>query len=293
MSIIEFEYRFFNYNKYEIINKLKELGAIQIHKPILYPLCTFKLPNNEDKKKYLRVRKEYDSIKIAYKEHNEDDFPLELEVEVDDFNNTINLFKKLGYEINYCIEKIREKWSMDNCKEIVFDTYPGGIEWMEVECDTKEHLETITKKLGLKKEKNFNLEDIFLDYFGIIQPSKAGLSIKTAKSILSPYIKKNVDLFNQNIDNQNKFLESIEKNKISKEVYENFEKKSSEIKKKLITQYMSKSKKQNTKKQSVKKQSVKKQSVKKQSVKKQSVKKQSVKKQGIKKQRVKKQSVKK
>ncbi len=285
MSIIEFEYRFINYNKYEIIKKLKELGAIQIHEPILYPLCTFKLPNNEDKKKYLRVRKEYDSIKIAYKEHNEDDFPLELEVEVDDFNNTINLFKKLGYEINYCIEKIREKWSMDNCKEIVFDTYPGGIEWMEVECDTKEYLETITKKLGLKREKNFNLEDILLNYFGIIQPSnsKAGLSIKTAKSILSPYLKKNIDLFNQNIDNQNKFIESIEKNNISKEVYKKFEKESFDIKKKLITQYISKSKKQNVKKQSVKKQSVKKQSVKKQSVKKQSVKKRSVKKQSKKK----------
>ena len=28
MSIIEYEYRFINYNKYEIIKKLKELGAI-------------------------------------------------------------------------------------------------------------------------------------------------------------------------------------------------------------------------------------------------------------------------
>jgi adenylate cyclase class IV len=284
MSIIEYEYRFINYNKHKIIKKLKELGAYQVHEPMLYPLCTFKLPNNEDKKKYLRVRKEYDSIKIAYKEHGKDDFPLELEVKVDNFNNTINLFKKLGYEINYCIEKIREKWSMEHCKEIIFDSYPGGIEWMEVECDTKEYLEEITKKLGLKREKNFNLEDVLLNYFGIIQPSdfKAGLSIKTAKSILSPYIKKNIDLFNQNIDNQNKLLESIEKNKINKEVYENFEKESFEIKNKLINLYMSKSKKY-VKKQSIKKQSIKKQSIKKQSIKKQSIKKQSIKKQSIKK----------
>jgi adenylate cyclase class IV len=279
MSIIEYEYRFINYNKYEIIKKLKELGAIQVHEPMLYPLCTFKLPNNEDKKKYLRVRKEFDSIKIAYKEHGEDDFPLELEVSVDNFNNTINLFKKLGYEINYCIEKIREKWSMEHCKEIIFDTYPGGIEWMEVECDTKEHLEAVTKKLGLKIEINFQLEDVLLNYFGIVQPQnkKGSLSIKTAKSILSPYIKKNVELFNQNIDNQNKFLENIEKNKKSKETYENFEKKSSEIKDKLIKLNLSKSKKY-VKKASIKKASVKKTNIKKTSVKKTSVKKTSVKK---------------
>ena len=60
---------------------------------------------------------------------------------------------------------------MEHCKEIIFDTYPGGIEWMEVECDTKEHLEIITKKLGLKKENNFQLEDVLLNYFGIVRES--------------------------------------------------------------------------------------------------------------------------
>ena len=57
MSIIEYEYRFINYNKFEIIKKLKELGAIQIHEPMLYPLCTFKLPNNEDKKNIYELEK--------------------------------------------------------------------------------------------------------------------------------------------------------------------------------------------------------------------------------------------
>ena len=174
---IEYEYQIIDINKKDIVKKLKSLGAKKIHKKILYSSMYFW---KNDSSEFFRVRKEFNNITITKKilkrnnkllEHVE-----EYEISIykgSDFKDIINFIKQIipsDFNIIRGAEKYREKWSLkDLCHEIVFDTWPGLDEYIELDCNTEKELKKILKLLNLEKNKRYTggVFDYYIDFYGI------------------------------------------------------------------------------------------------------------------------------
>lgn len=204
----EFEHRYITYNKSNIINKLKKLGAIQIHKPIIYEYTVFIHPLKErDRDNYIRVRKEFDKVTLTYKCNLKQKYVDEYETEVSDYDQTVEILYKLGAKKKYEIQKLREKWKIKGCKEIIFDTYPGLPEYMEIECDSVSNIKKLEKKLSLNEEK-FHAGSLYEELYGLSKDRKQNndLTFKTVSKVIKPYINKNHKLFNKIIKVQKKII---------------------------------------------------------------------------------------
>ena len=210
----EYELRFINFKKKELISKLKSFGGKQIHKPIIYEYIVFKHPL-EKKNTYIRVRKEFNHTTFTYKKKTNQKFCDEYEIEVSDYDTLINMLYMMGFKKLYGIQKLREKWFINGCKEIVFDTYPGIPEYMEIECDSEAKVLSLASKLNLKEEKMFHVPDILYNLYGI-KPSKSKLTdwtFDTIKKIFIKRIKKNESLFNNIVNVQQKYIKKINEDK--------------------------------------------------------------------------------
>lgn len=194
MTNLELEYRFYDYYKPTIIETLIKNGGVKIHDPIVMELTVFNAPI------YLRVRKEYNKVLLTSKSYK-GTFAVEKEIEVADYNDTIESMKKSGYSIKYDFMKIREKYSYKNT-EIVFDMYPGLPEYMEVESKTLEELKEVCSLLNLDTSKHTwkHLDRWFTEIYGIFKAPK-NLTFGNLEEKLKPLIKKNHNLF----DNINKY----------------------------------------------------------------------------------------
>ena len=207
--IKEFEHRYINYNKKAIIQKLKELGAIQVHKPIIYEYIVFTHPLKDQDDSYIRVRKEFNKVTLTYKCNLKDKYVDEYETEVSDYDETIQIMYKLGANKKYTVQKLREKWKIKGCKEIVFDTYPGLPEYMEIECDSIKNIKKMEKKLDLVEEKLFNAGTLYEQIYKTSKNRKQGdLTFKTINKVIKPYINKNHKLFSEILKIQQKIIKS-------------------------------------------------------------------------------------
>ena len=210
MGKIEYEYRFKNYDKKKIIKAIKQLGGKLKYPKQLLKISVYHHPVKK-KNFYIRVREEGGGIMMTVKKTS-GKFDEEYEIEVSDYDEANDILKLLGCKIKYYIEKFRETWELDGCKEIVFDEYPAAPEYMEVECNTKKKLDNIIKKLGFTKDDIWKggLQDLYdEDYSMKKQRKKDGLSFKQVKKKLGEYVTKNKTLFNSRIKEQLNFLKTI------------------------------------------------------------------------------------
>ena len=90
---IEYEAKFIDIDKNEIIKKLKKLGAKKVHNKIKYTRVAFNLCNN-NVKGYARIRNEGDSVTMTVKIYKNPKFPEEYEIEIKDgFEKGVNFLK--------------------------------------------------------------------------------------------------------------------------------------------------------------------------------------------------------
>ncbi len=199
----EIEYRFYKYNKINIINKLKEIKATQSHTFVKYEFVVFYQDSN--KNNYVRLRNENGILTLTNKIHD-DIFPIEHQVVVSDFQKTIDFLLSIGLKIKYKFEKLREKWIIENT-EIVFDIYPAVQEYMEIESKTIEELEKycLLFQLDPKQHKSIPLSIFYYNTFGF-KNIPANLSFENMQEKLTPLIKKNKNLFEKITNFQKKLL---------------------------------------------------------------------------------------
>ena len=138
----EYEYRFNNYNKKEIITKLKELGA-KYFGTFKFRVMVFTDSINSEK--YIRVRDEGHRVTMTVKNNLTDKFPVENEVIINDFDEGVNILLAVGCKKKYYYEKYREIWNLKN-SEIIFDMNPGIPELMYVESLQKKNWMFFVKK---------------------------------------------------------------------------------------------------------------------------------------------------
>lgn len=208
MSNKEYEVRISNIDTTEFRKKLKKIGAKLDNSKQLMPSVVFTHPKNK-KDSYVRIRNEGKQITMTSKSNLKNKFVTEYEVEIDDFQSGVDLLLSLGCKIKYYAEKIRETWKVPGCKEIVFDSYPGLKEYIEIECNSEKILNSTMKKLDVKPDNSdISIDGMYLNQYGIKKDRKKSerFTFKDSKKNLSKFITKNKSTFNKIIKEQLDFL---------------------------------------------------------------------------------------
>jgi adenylate cyclase class IV len=200
---LEYEYRYIDYSKIDIVNKLKANGGIK-KGTYLFKVMIFTHPNKKSSA-YIRVRDEGFRSTLTYKVYH-GKFPDEQEIQIDNFATGVKILKSLGCKKKYYYEKIREIWDLDLFgSEIVFDTNPGRIDIMEVESKDLTSLESCVKMLGLENTKHNNFDDnkLYTKHFGIdFKKKDEDLTFKSMVKILKPLVTKNKKEFDLLVEKQ-------------------------------------------------------------------------------------------
>tara|TARA_B110000285_G_C14997801_1_gene549753 strand:+ start:47 stop:694 length:648 start_codon:yes stop_codon:yes gene_type:complete len=102
---------------------------------------------------FIRLRNEGENnVTLTCKIFNQSKFPLEYEVKLDgDYESGLEFLKKSGLKLKSFQETAREKWVHPLAKEIVFDTWPGIPEFIEVDCESEEDLKKLIQILNIDK----------------------------------------------------------------------------------------------------------------------------------------------
>ena len=210
----EYEYKYKDFDKKDIVKKLKDLGATY-DGTFIFRVQIFKHPTKKQNT-YIRIRDEKHRITMTYKyRENNSDFQIEHEVNINNFDEGCEILLGVGCEKHFYYEKIREIWTIKNT-EICFDTYVCMPDIMEVESKTKSELEKYVKLLGLTDipHNNFRNADLYKDNFGIVIPSNINnLTFLNSKKTLEPYCTKNKTEFSKLVDKQKKTYLSLIKKK--------------------------------------------------------------------------------
>jgi len=214
---IEFEAKFLDINKDELIERLKTLGAKMSQPNTLYKRCMYGLC--DVKRGYVRVRDEGNKTTLTAKIYKDSKFPEEYEVTIkDNFENGKAFLSALNLTEKSYHETMREKWVLNLGKsknkennnnecEIAFDSIPGIPLYVEIECKSKKNLNKAIKLLKLNNDKKYfgSYGKCFVEYYGMSENDINNLIPKlTFANIyneLKPYIKKNEDIL-KNVSKQ-------------------------------------------------------------------------------------------
>ncbi len=164
----EYEIRVLEIDKEEVIKKLETLGAKRIgefkQKRYVYDL------NPIQKGKWIRLRTDGSNTTLTYKDIicNTIDGTKEIEIAVDDFDQTNELLEKIGFFHRGYQENIRLKYILEGV-EIDFDSWPMIPTYMEIEGKNEEDVVSVKEKLMIDDAKVtfLNCNDIYNDIYGI------------------------------------------------------------------------------------------------------------------------------
>ena len=158
----EIEAKILNIDIEKLEEKLSVIGAKKICEK-LFKMITFDYPGfpMDREAAWVRLRDEGDKITLAYKKRLgvmdlnkgiNDSGMEEIEVEVSDFNLTVQFLLKLGLIVKFSQEKKRITWQKNSVTYDI-DTWPRLAPYLEIEGDTWEAVDMAITKLG------FDLKD--------------------------------------------------------------------------------------------------------------------------------------
>jgi adenylate cyclase, class 2 len=133
-----------------IREKLQEQQAI-CEKPMrLMRRALIEEAHHAAENSFIRIRDEGDKITLSYKRRDEETLhgTKEIEVEVSDFDATIELLAAAGWEYITFQESKRETWKLDEA-EVVIDEWPWLDPYIEIEAESEEIVRHVADKLGV------------------------------------------------------------------------------------------------------------------------------------------------
>ncbi len=152
---IEYEATFININKDEVRERLRQAGAKLLRPEYLQKRIPFHLPKEKrSNDSWLRVRDEGDKITLSLKMIDGDKIEnqKELCLEINNFEDAVELLKAIGCEPKSYQETKRELWKLDGV-DITIDEWPFLEPFVEIEGSSEEEVKKVSKKL------NFNYDD--------------------------------------------------------------------------------------------------------------------------------------
>ncbi|KKU20759.1 MAG: hypothetical protein UX31_C0029G0013, partial [Candidatus Nomurabacteria bacterium GW2011_GWA1_46_11] len=153
----ELEAKFYPVNKEKYREKLKLIGAhLVIPERKMRRSLFDRRFHPEFKCDYIRVRDEGNSIRLSAKIHAQAEGKIsdqkEVDVQVSDYDKTLEIFKAMGYLPELYQESLRETWEYKGA-EITIDTRPGLDPYSEIEAQSEEEVKNIAQKLGFAWDK--------------------------------------------------------------------------------------------------------------------------------------------
>lgn len=151
----EIEGKFLDINPPEIANKLKGIGAKHQFKK-LFRRNVFDFPDRRlnAQASWLRLRDEGDKVTLTFKQRTDvqagrqDSGMREIEVLVDDFDQTAELLRAIGMEVKFYEENWRTLYKLGDV-EICIDEWPLIPPYLEIEADSWQKVDKTAVKLGL------------------------------------------------------------------------------------------------------------------------------------------------
>ncbi len=147
---IEYEATFENIDKDEMRKQLKKAGAKLARKEYLSRRCTFSIPGRKNGfNSWIRARDDGKRVTQTLKVVNSGKIKdqKELEIDVGNFDDTIEFFKRIGCRKKSYQETRREIWSMSEV-EITIDEWPFLEPFVEVEGKNEREVRKVSEKLG-------------------------------------------------------------------------------------------------------------------------------------------------
>ena len=147
---IEYEATFPNIEKDDVRKRLKAAGAILVRPEYVQKRIPFWLPNKENaENSWLRVRDEGDKVTLSLKTINGENIEnqKELCLEVNSFDDAVELLESIGCERKSYQETKRELWTLDGV-EVTIDEWPFLDPFVEVEGKDEESVKNVSKKIG-------------------------------------------------------------------------------------------------------------------------------------------------
>lgn len=189
---IEYEATFTNVNQADIKKRLEKVGAKLIKKRFLQKRAVFHLPKgNEINGGWLRVRDEAGKITLSLKVVNGRKIHNQREtcLEVDSFNDAINLLESIGCKQKAFQENFRELWMLHNT-EITIDEWPFLEPYVEIEGKSEKEVRSIAKKLGFDYSKAIfgSVDVLYAKKYGISQDVINNQTPKIVFNMKNPFI---------------------------------------------------------------------------------------------------------
>ncbi|HKC05038.1 MAG TPA: CYTH domain-containing protein [Patescibacteria group bacterium] len=150
----EFEAKFYPVNKEEYRKKLLSIGAKLVipERRMIRIIGDNHLNPVLPKNHYVRVRDEGNLIRLSIKVTADEGGDLsdqkELDIEVSDFDKTVQILETVGVKFNRTQETLREEWEY-KAAQITIDTWPGLDTYSEIETSSEEKVKEIALELGL------------------------------------------------------------------------------------------------------------------------------------------------
>lgn len=149
---IEYEAKFLDINKAEMIQKILDLSAENFGEDLMEEIIFVndKIPEWKEKRKFVRLRKRGDVIHLTYKHKNSFsvDGTVEHEITVNDMDVACELLLALDLEIHRHQEKLRHTLKLPTVTFDI-DTWPHIPTYLEIEGETEQDVRDYAKKLGL------------------------------------------------------------------------------------------------------------------------------------------------
>ena len=164
----EIETRFLDIDKDQLIKKLVSLGAADNSEEKLEEIIFHAADGSWlGKRKFVRLRKTKDKIKLVYKENVEQavDSAREIELEVSDLDLCSEFLSKVGLQPMRQLEKYRHTFKLDDVT-VDIDSWPKIPTYVEIEGPSVGSLKTICGKLDMDWEKRFDSDarEVFRHY---------------------------------------------------------------------------------------------------------------------------------
>ncbi len=170
----EIEAKFLNIDIKEIRKKLLSIGATQVQPKRLMKRKILDYPDAklDEIGGWVRVRNEGDKTTLSYKQQNDASLhgTKEINIVVDDFDETSNFLNAIGMAEKSYQETKRESWVL-NGTEIEIDTWPWVPTFIEIESPDEESIKEVVKQLDLKLEDAFHggVAIVYRQYYDVTE----------------------------------------------------------------------------------------------------------------------------
>ena len=152
----EIEVKILNIDLGDVRRKLEQFGATKMFDgEIKMVTLEHSIINIDPGTELLRIRQVGDKVELCYKKKDENKevrSSEEIEVTTNNYENTIAIFKKLGFIERYNGEKKRESYTKEKI-HFEIDTYPHFPSFLEIEAPTQEELVKTVEVLGFTMEE--------------------------------------------------------------------------------------------------------------------------------------------